>query len=79
MSHPALGSVNHGELAASTNAKGELYLLDSYYPIEIALEKQDTPMQYGQLGHIYLKGRVKSKFRMVYDHLAEIFWRESGA
>lgn len=79
LNYPQLASVFHGDLPTVQDPHGKLTLLESYYPIEVALKpKEDVPLRYGQIGIVEMRGPWKSKFLVLIRYLTGIFIRESG-
>lgn len=76
--HPQLASINGGELPVSDVSQNELKLVESFYLVEVEVDKNRQPLVFGETGHILMRGPWNSKLMKTLRYFHSIFWRESG-
>lgn len=82
LNYPALASTNHGVLpvseVTSENNVENLKLVESFFPLEVALNNPDVSLHYGEIGAVEVSGPWRSYLGSFIKYLLRIFWQESG-
>lgn len=78
LNYPQLASINQGELPVNEETPTKLSLVESYFPVEVSLDKNDPHFKLGETGNVIMEGPWKSKAVSLWTRARSIFWRESG-
>lgn len=78
LEYKSLSSMSKGDIAVVPNEKGELVMVDSYYIVEVDLEKIPEDIRLGQSGNLWIKTEPRSKLLDFLQHARRILLRESN-
>ncbi len=76
--HDGLASTAGGDIAVMPDDLGRLEVMDSYYEVEVALEKSSHALRLGQTGRIWIRTAPRSHLVTLMRHLYRVLIRESG-
>lgn len=77
--YPQLASLHKGDLPVSQEGgNGKMLLIESYYVIQVALDKTKLSLPFGKTGYVEVDGIWSSKFMDMIHYIESVFWRESA-
>ncbi len=79
LEHKQLASVHKGDLPTTQKKSGApLRLVESYYVVDVRLDREETKLNIGQLGYVEAEGPWRSRMLRLFSWVQKIFWRESA-
>ena len=78
LEHPGLSSLAGGDIAVTQGASGRLEVVDSYYEVEVALDRSDPNLRLGQTGTVWMRTAPRSRVADLVRYIYRILIRESS-
>lgn len=78
LKYPQLASIYGGDIPVSPESYDTLNMINSYYLVEIELNKVNPKLAVGVSGSIQWKSPWKSKLMELIEFLRSLYWKESG-
>jgi len=78
LEHPGLSSTSGGDIAATPDAQGRLHVVDSYYEVEVAVDRSGHALRLGQTGQVWMRTAPRSRLADLTRYLYSVLVRESS-
>ena len=78
LQYPQLASINKGDLPVTEEPQNKLVIVESYFPVDVNLEKNGQHLRFGEIGDVIIEGPWKSMAMTLLHRAQSVFWRESG-
>jgi putative peptide zinc metalloprotease protein len=76
--HPQVASIYHGDVPVTQDQQGKLIFVESYYIVNVTVNKDSIPLGIGEQGTLYVQGPWRSNLVRLFSYIYSIFIRESN-
>ena len=77
LEHRGLSSISGGDIAVAPRASGQSEVTDSYYEVEVTLDRSGHLLRLGQTGSVWLHTAPRSRLADLFRYLHRVLIRES--
>lgn len=78
LEHRGLSSIAGGDIAVTVDGHGRLEVVDSYYAVEVTLDRPEQPLRVGQTGKVWVRTAPRSRLADLFRYTRGVLIRESS-